>query len=86
MKTWFEKVVDHRTGDGQHCVADVLRSGFAMFSLKDPSLLGFDGRRGAGSHNLKTIYGVGSIPCDTLMREILDGVDPNMSVEPSLTV
>ena len=77
MRTGFEKVVDHRPGDVQHCLADVLMSGFAMFSLKDPSLLAFDERRSTGPHNLMTIYGLGSIPCDTSMREILDGVDPN---------
>jgi hypothetical protein len=52
-------------------------AGFAMFSLKDPSLLAFDERRIRAPHNLMTIYGMGSIPCDTSMREILDGVDPN---------
>ncbi len=49
-------------------------AGFALFSLKDPSLLAFDERRFAEPHNLKTIYGMSSIPCDTSMREILDGV------------
>jgi hypothetical protein len=52
-------------------------SGFAMFSLKDPSLLAFDERRIAAPHNLRTIYGMSSIPCDTTMREILDGVAPD---------
>lgn len=47
-----------------------------MFSLKDPSLLAFDERCHA-PQNLLTIYGIGNIPCDTTMREILDGVDPN---------
>ena len=66
------------TGPGtvQHSLADTLMAGFAMFSLKDPSLLAFDERRFAEPHNLKTIYGMGTIPCDTSMREILDGVSP----------
>lgn len=77
MKTVFEKIEDHRPGNVQHSLGDSLMAGFAMFSLKDPSLLAFDERRIAAPHNLMTIYGMGSIPCDTSMREILDGVDPN---------
>jgi len=77
MRTGFSKIEDHRQGNVQHSLADGLMSGFAMFSLKDPSLLAFDERRSAAPHNLKTIYGMRSIPCDTSMREINDGVDPN---------
>jgi hypothetical protein len=77
MKTEFDKIEDHRPGNVQHSLGDALMSGFAVFSLKDPSLLAFDERRLKGPHNLMTIYGMGSIPCDTSMREILDGVDPN---------
>jgi len=56
-------------------MADVLMSAFAMFSLKDPSLLAFDKRR-CNDHNLKSIYNIQNIPCDTQMRTILDDVDP----------
>ena len=77
MKTGFDKITDHRAGDVQHSLGDTLMAGFAMFSLKDPSLLSFDQRRFSGPHNLMTIYGLGSIPCDTSIRDISDGVDPN---------
>lgn len=77
MHSGFKKVVDNRSGNVQHSMADTLMSGFAMFSLKDPSLLAFDGRRILAPRNLMTIYGMGSIPCDTSMRKILDSVDPN---------
>ena len=77
MQTGFKKIKDHRPGTVQHSLADTLMAGFAMFSLKDPSLLAFDERRFAEPHNLKTIYGMGTIPCDTSMREILDGVSPD---------
>jgi len=76
MRTGFGKIPDHRPGEVTISLADALMSGFAMFSLKDPSLLAFDERRHA-PQNLLTIYGMGNIPCDTTMREILDGVDPN---------
>ena len=77
MKTGFEKIQDHRPGDVPHLLDDTLMAGIAMFSLKAPSLLAFDDRRINAPSNLMTIYGMGSIPCDTSMREILDGVDPN---------
>ncbi len=76
MRTGFDKIQDHRPGKVKISLTDALMSGFAMFSLKDPSLLAFDNRRQWCLHNLMTIYGIGSIPCDSSMREILDGVDP----------
>ena len=49
---------------------DTLMSAFAMFSVKSPSLLAFDDERKEG--NLQQVYGIGQVPCDTRMREILD--------------
>jgi hypothetical protein len=77
MQAGFNKIKDHRPGKVQHSLSDTLMAGFAMFSVKDPSLLAFDERRLAEPHNLKTIYGMSTIPCDTSMREILDGVAPD---------
>lgn len=54
---------------------DALMSGFAMFSLKEASLLAFDERMSEDS-NLKQIYGIKKIPSDTQMRVILDNVEP----------
>ncbi len=59
----------------KHLNADALMSGFAMFSLKDPSLLAFDERRGI-DENLRSIYLIENAPCDTQMRKILDEVNP----------
>ena len=47
-----------------------------MYILKDPSLLAFDERRKEENHNLNAIFGIGNIPSDTRMREILDEVSP----------
>jgi hypothetical protein len=77
MRNGFTNIKDDRAGKVEHSLTDALMSGFAMFSLKDPSLLAFDERRSAAPHNLKSIYGLSSIPCDTTMRELLDIVDPN---------
>jgi len=41
----FEKIPEFRTGDVGISMGDALMSAFAMFSLKDPSLLKFDERR-----------------------------------------
>jgi hypothetical protein len=56
-------------------LADTLMAGLAVFSLKDPSLLAFCGR--ALDHNLRSVFGLKAIPCDTQMREILDEVRPD---------
>jgi len=75
LHSGFERIPDHRNGDVEMSLADTLMSGFAIFSLKDPSLLAFDERRET-DQNLKTIYGIENVPSDTRMREILDEVDP----------
>lgn len=71
----FSKVPDFRQGDIKISMADALMSGFAIFSLKDPSLLAFDERRGI-DENLRSIYHIEDVPCDTQTRKILDEVNP----------
>ena len=73
----FAGVKDMCKGITAISLHDALMSAFAMFSLKDPSLLAFDRRRSAQEHNLKSIYGIGQIPCDTQMRTRLDEVHPD---------
>ena len=70
----FFKIPDHR-GNAVIALPDALLSAFALFSLKDPSLLAFDARR--SDENLKALYGIHQVPCDTRMREILDPLDPD---------
>ena len=60
-------------------LAECLMSGLAVFGLKYPSLLQFD--RDARTDelvraNLKSLYGIERVPCDTALRERLDEVDP----------
>ena len=71
------RVPDHRAANAKIPLADALMSGFAMFSLKDPSLLAFDKRRCEEPENLHSIYGIGVIPCDSQMRTICDEVSPS---------
>jgi len=73
----FQAIEDPQEEAHEITLTDGLMSAFAMFSLKDPSLLAFDRRRVAEGHNLKSIYKVEKIPCDTQMRTRLDPVDPD---------
>ena len=75
MYQTFSQVPEHRPMNVEISLADALMSGFALFSLKDPSLLAFDERR-AEPENLQQVYQIQDIPSDTQMRAILDGVDP----------
>ena len=73
IKERFQKIPDPRQNP-VISVCDALLSGLALFALKDPSLLAFDERR--HERNLYALFGIKQVPCDTQLREILDGVDP----------
>ena len=76
----FKKIPEYRPGKIDIPMYDALMSAFAMFSLKDSSLLAFDERRkdDACLMNLQSVYGIGTVPCDTTMREIIDPVNPKL--------
>jgi hypothetical protein len=76
VRSSFEQIGETRKGEAQIPMEDALMSAFAMFSLKDPSLLQFDRRRSEQPTNLKTVYKLKTIPCDTQMRTIVDPVPP----------
>jgi hypothetical protein len=71
----FQDIPDSRTGEPTITLPDALMSGFAMFALKDPSLLAFDARRQRDEQNLQMIFRMEHVPCDTRLREILDLAD-----------
>lgn len=74
LRAAFGEIPDHRQNGTAISLVDALMSAFAMFSLKDPSLLAFDERR--HDRNLHNLYGIERVPSDTQMREILDPLDP----------
>lgn len=75
LRERFEAIPDpRRSASTDHSLADSLMAAFAMFSLKDPSLLAFDLRR--QDQSLMNLYRIKSIPSDTQHRETLDQVDP----------
>ena len=82
VRSQFAAIADDRRNEGVIALADALMAGFAMFSLKCPSLLDFDRQRAEG--NLRTIYGLERVPCDSYMRELLDPVLPD-SLRPVFT-
>lgn len=74
----FEKIPDPRRYGQKIALPDILMSGLAVFGLKYPSLLKFDEQRNEPRirANLKTLYGVEQVPCDTQLRSVADRVDP----------
>src|SRR6476620_5934728 len=74
VRSGFANIPDHCSDEVDISLTDALMSGFAMFSLKSPSLLAFDKQR--VESNLETIYGIPHAPSDTRMRERLDPVSP----------
>ena len=78
----FATLPDSRSKDHTISLPDALMSGFALFALKEPSLLAFQER--IKDSNLRTIYGIEHVPSDTQMRTILDPIDPE-SLRPCFT-
>ncbi len=72
----FARLPDHRRANASYPLADVLRSAFAMFSLKSPSLLSFREQTRQERRNLRALYHIKAIPGDTQMRAALDPVSP----------
>ncbi|HJH32795.1 MAG TPA: transposase [Methanosarcinaceae archaeon] len=80
VRSGFEKITDNRSKNITISLPDALMSAFAMFSLKDPSLLAFNNRH-PDDTNLQKVYNIENVPCDTQMRTILDDVEP-ANIEP----
>ena len=76
LRARFDRIADPRGSNVEIPLGDALMSAFAMFALKDPSLLAFDKRRHDPTDNFRSIYLLDRIPCDTQMRAILDPLDP----------
>ena len=77
LAQYFRKMPDNRQQSKvNHSVHDSLMSAFACMYFQDPSLLAFQQRLqdSTQSNNLKTIFGVDTIPKETQMREIVDSV------------
>lgn len=81
LATTFRVLEDARAVDQlTYPLHDTLLSGFALMFFQHPSLLQFQRamKQKRRRCNLESIFGVHDVPSDTQMREILDGVDPEV--------
>ncbi|MEZ4883900.1 MAG: hypothetical protein R3E32_04100 [Chitinophagales bacterium] len=62
VRSNFEEIKDHRASNSTYTLVNLLMTGFAMFSLKDPSLSHFRGLYPIRSANLERVYGIDSLP------------------------
>jgi len=77
MRLGAKRLPDSRGQAGcDYSMADAVMSAFALFSLKDPSLLAFEKRR--NDANMKSLFRILNVPSDTQMRTILDPLDPDL--------
>jgi hypothetical protein len=74
LRARFASIPDRRLTSCPITLTDALMSGFALFALKEPSLLAFQDR--IKDSNLRSIYGIEYAPSDTQLRAILDPVNP----------
>ena len=78
VKNTFQCNIKEQNKNGNISLVDCFMSGLAIFSLKYKSLLKFEEDKafeGNIRHNLKALYGIDKVPCDTYLRERLDGCD-----------
>lgn len=83
MAERFRQIDDQRqTAKVDHSVHDCLMSAFAMMFFQDPSMLAFQRRleETAQQNNLKSLFQVSSIPKDSQLRDVLDGL-PNDTID-----
>ena len=76
LRSSFSGVSDKRLNP-EYKLVDILMSGFAIFHLKDPTLLSFLNLFPIRGSNMQTIYGIEKVPSDTLFRTVLDKVTPS---------
>ncbi len=61
LDTQFQLLPDHGAGNVRYPLADVLKSAFAMFSLKCSSLLDFKKQTVLEQSNLRSIYRIDGV-------------------------
>jgi hypothetical protein len=79
IRETFKHILPPSSGGRTYSDTDCLLSAFAMFHLKYPSLLQFDKdcRETHRRENIRRMYKVKDVPCDTTMRERLDVLSPH---------
>lgn len=77
----MNKITDTRKSNSTIQLSDCLLGGFAMFSLKDSSLLNYVKQYKERRLNLQNVYGVKNCPSDGAMRTILDNIPPSSLID-----
>ncbi len=83
MAERFRQIDDSRQeAKVDYCVHDCLMRAFAMMVFQDPSMLAFQRRleESIQQNNLKALFQVASIPKDSQLRDVLDGLS-NASID-----
>lgn len=71
----LSNIKDSRKGSNiTYSLSDVIMSAFAMFSIKDPSLLCFEGHTSKDA-NIKNVFKITKVPSDSQMRVVLDNLE-----------
>lgn len=77
LKGKFDSIHDKRSSvNTKYDLGNILMSAFAMFSLKDPSLLQYIHHYKERALNLEQVYGITRCPSDSCIRGVLDDLKP----------
>ena len=81
LRTCFGTFPDGRRGaNGQYTMADFGMSAFSVFFMQIPSFLAHQRRleEGHGRSNCQSLFGMGKIPSDNRIRDMLDPASPEL--------
>jgi len=81
LKDRFQALEKPRTINSTYELSNILMCGFALFSVKDSSLLKFTKELNNRASNLKNIFHITQSPSDTTVRTLLDEV-PTKELKP----
>ncbi len=81
LKKRFEAIEKPRAINSTYKLSNILMCGFALFSIKDSSLLKFTRELANRVANLKNIFHITQTPSDTTIRTLLDEV-PTSELKP----
>ena len=81
LRTCLEAFPDGRRGaNRQYSVADFGMSAFSVFFMQSPSFLAHQRRleEGHGRSNCQSLFGMGKLPSDNRIRDMLDPAPPEL--------
>lgn len=75
VKDHFETIPDTRDDNSSIKLSDGVMSAFAMFALKEKSLLAFEESLERSAENIQQLFKIETIPSDTHMRRMIDPIE-----------